>query len=103
MHSFEFEFQCFYTNHLLKDTQERESFLLMAVSEYIICLKEDGDFDAAVYRICSLWFANESTKPLQDMILDRLETIPTFKWLQIINQLASRYSQLALHVHFGSL
>lgn len=44
----------------------------------------------AVFRVCSLWFSNSEDKRVNELVNSHIMSIPSFKWVTLIYQIASR-------------
>lgn len=70
-------------------TDNRDSFLDIALRNYALCLQHGDDFNTRVFRLVSLWFANPD--PAISALVDaHASPIPSHKFLPLMYQLAAR-------------
>lgn len=72
----------------LEDDKGR--FLVTAVENYIRCLRAGDRHDLRVFRLTSLWFSNNSSQEINEIIQDGVEDLATYKLLPLMYQLATR-------------
>ena len=77
--------------------QERDSFLLQAVENYLIGIREESSgvrkqsqFDVRISRLISLWFDNRCNEQLMQLLLKWLPTLPSYHFMPVLPQLAAR-------------
>jgi ataxia telangiectasia mutated family protein len=70
------------------------SSLEKAVEQYTECLRSGDQYNSVVvYRLVSLWFTHYAHRPISDVqrrIYASMKQIPSFKWLPLVYQIASR-------------
>ncbi len=70
-----------------------------SVEQYAECLKSGDQYNGVVvYRLVSLWFTHYLTRPVSDTqrkIYADLKAVPSFKWLPLVYQMASRLASPA--------
>jgi len=78
------------------DTQElelyktqSEEYLLTALKHYLSVLVS-GDKALAVYRLVSLWFSNSTCPGVQELISAKLPSVPSYKFIPLLYQMAAR-------------
>ncbi|KRF80861.1 serine/threonine-protein kinase ATM [Drosophila virilis] len=65
--------------------------LCTAISHYIIYCQLDGGFSSdAIYRIIALWFTNDQNKAMLERIREPIKTVPSYKFICAVSQLAGR-------------
>ncbi|XP_054649530.1 serine-protein kinase ATM isoform X1 [Dunckerocampus dactyliophorus] len=69
---------------------DRQRFLCKAVENYIQCLEQGEEHDTWVFRLASLWLENADVKAVNDMMKKGVKTIPSYKFLPLMYQLAAR-------------
>ncbi|XP_037122890.1 serine-protein kinase ATM [Syngnathus acus] len=75
----------------LHDLQtDRQLYLCKAVENYIQCLEQGEEHDTWVFRLASLWLENADIMPVNDMMKKGVKTIPSYKFLPLMYQLAAR-------------
>ena len=91
--------------------EQRQSYLLQAVENYLICLAQssqsDGSFDVRISRFISLWFDNRASQPMTRLLDEWLPKIATYNFIAVLPQLAARLVVHARpdthHAHFPGL
>merc|ERR1719318_2238486 len=78
------------------DTQElemyktqSEEYLITALKHYLSVLCH-GDKALAVYRLVSLWFSNSSCPGVQELLAEKLPSVPSYKFIPLLYQMAAR-------------
>ncbi|KAM8853870.1 serine-protein kinase ATM [Synchiropus picturatus] len=69
---------------------DRQRFLCKAVENYIQCLEEGEEHDTCVFRLASLWLENADVKSVNDLMKKGVRSIPSYKFLPLMYQLAAR-------------
>ena len=74
--------------------QERETYLVEAVENYLICLAKSSNnsnsFDIRISRLISLWFDNRKSQQLTDLMQKWIPQIPSCHFIPVLPQLAAR-------------
>ena len=70
--------------------QSQAFYLERAITNYVRCLVNGDKYDLCVFRLCSLWFENDSNVLINDIVSKAVDRIPTHKWLPLMYQLAAR-------------
>uniref|UniRef100_A0A182F611 Serine/threonine-protein kinase ATM n=1 Tax=Anopheles albimanus TaxID=7167 RepID=A0A182F611_ANOAL len=71
--------------------QDRRNYLLMALQYYIDYSRQSTvESDFVIFRIIALWLNNQQEAGVQQMMKDRIEAIPSFKFVPVLPQLAPR-------------
>ena len=70
---------------------QKEEFLLAAVEHYLEVL-QCGKLSLPFYRILSLWFENEDSAKLNQLLAQMLPSIPSHKIVALLYQMAARMS-----------
>ena len=83
------------TQHVKRDADELESrckdMALVAVQAYRSCLLLGSKHDLrSVMRLCSLWLSDISDAAVNDEVRLAIESLPSYKFVPLIHQLASR-------------
>eukprot|EP00898_Chlorokybus_atmophyticus_P004026 jgi/Chlat1/4624/Chrsp3S05582 len=74
-------------------TEDRSSYLHMAVQSFYGCLSTGNKFDMqSVFRLVSLWFAFSTLPTMNDEIVTAVRQVPSYKFLPLVYQIASRLS-----------
>ncbi len=71
--------------------KEKETYLMTSM-EYYLSVLLHGDISVAVYRMISLWFANQDNVELNSLVSKRLPNIPTYRLVPLLYQMAARMS-----------
>ena len=71
--------------------QQKETYLQISMQNYLSVLKY-GDKSVAVYRMISLWFANQDNTKLNSLVFKELPDIPTYRLVPLLYQMAARMS-----------
>lgn len=73
--------------------QDRRNYLLMALQYYIDYSGQSTiESDFVIFRIIALWLNNLHEAGVQQMMNDRIQAIPSFKFVPVLPQLAPRLS-----------
>lgn len=73
--------------------EDRDKFLRTALEGYTRCLVLGHKYDVrAVFRLVSLWFGLSSRPIVVDGMLSATEEVPSFKFIPLVYQIASRLS-----------
>lgn len=73
--------------------KERDKYLHLAIELYTTsCALSEGLNDLQVCRIVSLWFTNISVQSIGEYLQKNLSTVPSYKFLIILPQIAARLS-----------
>ncbi|KAK9240041.1 hypothetical protein V1525DRAFT_430371 [Lipomyces kononenkoae] len=68
----------------------RQTFLANSITFYLMSLAASDEFDEDSFRFCSLWLANSADDIANKATETLIDTIPTAKMVNWINQLSSR-------------
>ncbi|KAK9371101.1 hypothetical protein V1509DRAFT_615787 [Lipomyces kononenkoae] len=68
----------------------RQTFLANSITFYLMSLAASDEFDEDSFRFCSLWLANSAEDIANKATETLIDTIPTAKMVNWINQLSSR-------------
>lgn len=73
---------------------EYTEYLGMAIDNYVktILLEQDEHNSVILFRIFSLWFANQSNEKVMDCLQKSFPKIPAYKFVPLMPQIASRLS-----------
>eukprot|EP00051_Salpingoeca_urceolata_P020041 m.297594 g.297594 ORF g.297594 m.297594 type:complete len:2835 (+) comp19529_c0_seq5:1447-9951(+) len=71
--------------------EDRNNFLRLAMEHYAEVLRGES-YDLMIYRLCSLWFENEESAAVNELVENHLPKVPSHKWLPLMYQLAARLS-----------
>ena len=91
--------------------QERETYLVEAVDNYLICLAKSSNntnsFDIRISRLISLWLDNRQSEQLTDLLQKWILQIPRCHFIPVLPQLAARLTihpkPNSYHDHFPQL
>ncbi|KAG9138050.1 hypothetical protein Leryth_001298 [Lithospermum erythrorhizon] len=73
--------------------EDRDKFLCTALEGYTRCLVLGHKYDVrVVFRLVSLWFGLSSTSIVVDGMLSATEEVPSYKFIPLVYQIASRLS-----------
>lgn len=74
--------------------------LCTALSHYIkYCELDTGFSSSAIYRIIALWFTNDQNQTMLDKIKEAIKTVPSYKFICAVNQLAGRLNSKNASFH----
>ena len=78
---------------LKRINDELKTYINLAIEHYLACLSAGDKTDLKIFRVCSLWFNNNS----DDSVLQKVreQALPTCKWVPLIHQLAARLQKMA--------
>ncbi|XP_012270271.1 serine-protein kinase ATM [Orussus abietinus] len=74
--------------------KERNVYLLLALESYLKVLQQSDDHNFLMFRLVSLWLDNKYEEGVNQLFRDNLLKIPSFKFLPLVPQLASRVSNV---------
>ncbi|KAJ8315047.1 hypothetical protein KUTeg_007197 [Tegillarca granosa] len=80
--------------------EDRNKFLLKAVTNYIKCLKCGDKHDLRIFRLTSLWFNNSTLEEVNMEIEDCCQNIKSYKFLPLMYQLAARMDMKSTNYKF---
>ena len=84
--------------------KELDSFLETAIKNYINCLTDGTSRDVrAVFRLCSLWFANSDRESINKLMEVKLDRVSSYKFLPLAYQIVSRISDHQTRPLFGQV
>ncbi|XP_019903465.2 serine-protein kinase ATM isoform X2 [Esox lucius] len=69
---------------------DRRKFLCKAVENYIQCVEQGEEHDTWMFRLASLWLENADVKTVNDKMRRGVNSIPSYKFLPLMYQLAAR-------------
>ena len=72
--------------------KERENYLHISIGNYLAVIQH-GDQSVAVYRMLSLWFANQDNVSVNILVSKVLPKIPTYRLVPLLYQMAARMSE----------
>lgn len=80
-------------NQLKTVAMDRDKYLHLAIKLYTTsCALSEGLNDLQICRIVSLWFTNISVQSIGEFLQTNLSTVPSYKFLIILPQIAARLS-----------
>ena len=79
----------------VKCKKERDTYLYASISNYLAVMKY-GDQSVAIYRMLSLWFANQESAEVNELMAKMLPQIPSYRLVPLLYQMAARMSVDAL-------
>ena len=93
--------QCtIYREETEQNRRDKATFLESAAKHYLKSLSEGTKYDThAVFRVCSLLFNNADNIKLARIVSGSLKTIPTYKWVTLVYQIASRLGSNEAEFH----
>lgn len=75
--------------------RDRNRYRNIAMTAYRQCLAAGNKYDLqGVFRLCSLWLSNPGETGVNQAMSTAFDRVPTFKWLPLVYQIASRTSTL---------
>lgn len=78
------------SQRLIDDTN---AYLVSALTHYIDSLLQSDKYNVrAMFRVCSLWFNNSSSNPVNTLMREKGAGLPAYKFLPLIYQITSRVS-----------
>ncbi|XP_049537442.1 serine-protein kinase ATM [Anopheles darlingi] len=73
--------------------QDRRNYLVMALQYYIDYSRQSTvESDLVIFRIIALWLNNLQETSVQQLMKDRIQDIPSYKFVPVLPQLAPRLS-----------
>ncbi|XP_029040439.2 serine-protein kinase ATM [Osmia bicornis bicornis] len=72
--------------------KEKNNYLILALKYYLITLQQSEDHNLLVFRIIALWLDNMNQKEVNDLLDINLNTVPSFKFVPLLPQLAVHLS-----------
>ncbi|KAK6170767.1 hypothetical protein SNE40_019079 [Patella caerulea] len=70
--------------------EDRSKFLLKALEFYLRCLRCGDKYDLRIFRVIALWFDDCNSAAVNDLLMNNIESIKSYKFLPLMYQLAAR-------------
>ncbi|XP_019856363.1 PREDICTED: serine-protein kinase ATM [Amphimedon queenslandica] len=74
--------------------QDQRQFLNKSIINYSLCLSTGEQYNLRIFRLMSLWFTSSTDPLINELIKDYVSSLPSYKLLPVIYQLAARMSSL---------
>lgn len=72
--------------------QERRNYLAQALKYYLKTLRSSEEYNLLIFRLVALWVDNMCNDEVNEKLLIDLDTIPSFKFVPLVPQLAAHIS-----------
>ncbi|KAL0100932.1 hypothetical protein PUN28_019367 [Cardiocondyla obscurior] len=72
--------------------QEKRNYLAQALKYYLKTLRSSEEHNLLIFRLVALWLDNMCDDEVNEELLDELDTIPSFKFVPLVPQLAAHIS-----------
>lgn len=72
--------------------QEKRNYLVQALKYYLRTLRSSEEHNLLIFRLVALWLDNMYDDEVNEELLDELDTIPSFKFVPLVPQLAAHIS-----------
>lgn len=72
--------------------QERRNYLAQALKYYLKTLRSSEEHNLLIFRLVALWVDNMCDDEVNEELLVELDTIPSFKFVPLVPQLAAHIS-----------
>ncbi|KYQ49759.1 Serine-protein kinase ATM, partial [Trachymyrmex zeteki] len=72
--------------------QEKRNYLAQALKYYLRTLRSSEKYNLLIFRLVALWLDNMYDDEVNEKLLDELDTIPSFKFVPLVPQLAAHIS-----------
>ncbi|KYN37415.1 Serine-protein kinase ATM, partial [Trachymyrmex septentrionalis] len=72
--------------------QEKRNYLAQALKYYLRTLRSSEKYNLLIFRLVALWLDNIRDDEVNEQLLDELDTIPSFKFVPLVPQLAAHIS-----------
>ncbi|XP_012534493.1 serine-protein kinase ATM isoform X2 [Monomorium pharaonis] len=72
--------------------QERHNYLAQALKYYLKTLCSSEEHNLLIFRLVALWLDNMYDDKVNEELLDELDTVPSFKFVPLVPQLAAHIS-----------
>ncbi|EGI58185.1 Serine-protein kinase ATM, partial [Acromyrmex echinatior] len=72
--------------------QEKRNYLAQALKYYLRTLRSSEKYNLLIFRLVALWLDNMCDDEVNEQLLDELDTIPSFKFVPLVPQLAAHIS-----------
>ncbi|KAJ1551079.1 hypothetical protein HK096_003276 [Nowakowskiella sp. JEL0078] len=73
---------------------DKSKFLLQSVENYLKALAYSDKSNMCIFRLCTLWFANQTNEEINFLIDNYSSKIPSYKFLTLVYQLSARMSAI---------
>ncbi|KYM98451.1 Serine-protein kinase ATM [Cyphomyrmex costatus] len=72
--------------------QEKRNYLAQALKYYLKTLRSSEKYNLLIFRLVALWLDNMCDDEVNEKLLDELDTVPSFKFVPLVPQLAAHIS-----------
>ncbi|KAL6424274.1 hypothetical protein ACFW04_009833 [Cataglyphis niger] len=72
--------------------QERRNYLAQALKYYLKTLCNSEEHNLLIFRLVALWLDNMLDNEVNEVLLDELDNVPSFKFVPLVPQLAAHVS-----------
>jgi len=72
--------------------QEKRNYLAQALKYYLKTLRSSEEHNLLIFRLVALWLDNMYDDEVNEELLDELDTVPSFKFVPLVPQLAAHIS-----------
>ncbi|XP_070172770.1 serine-protein kinase ATM [Polyergus mexicanus] len=77
--------------------QERRNYLAQALKYYLKTLHSSEEHNLLIFRLVALWLDNMLDNEVNEVLLDELDNVPSFKFVPLVPQLAAHISNDLKH------
>lgn len=79
--------------------QEKHNYLAQALKYYLKTLRSSEEHNLLIFRLVALWLDNMYDDEVNEELLDEMDTVPSFKFVPLVPQLAAHISDNVKQQH----